>query len=539
MSFQPVQWSKQGAIAALCTAGIVVGCDGAEKVHDLGELTEIGKADIDEFELPLHIGPNGDVQFVTFTASTSFEVTLTQPDTAPEQRARALLDLADLEGDDIREDSGTSPRISVRELSGEPTRFELAIENADPERDLTGRLAIRRLADPPPSSWQKTLPLLRVGGLEYSSAGDALVLWDCCTNDLGIDEDRRETNFARVWNTDNASLRHRHRPDLSRKPTAVVMDRGRDSLVLASEPVDGTSEDVELTRVSMASGEIEWQRFLPPDASVRSMAVSPDGTTLATVDRSGDLTLWEADGAGYAPVRSYRVGEWGNPDALAFSVDGTHLIAFGQIRQEFSRRLVTWPVDQSLAEAEAANTLVSSNPVLSLEGGRDLTSMALSPTGDRIALSLVTDYAPHHAHGDDTQRHQTHVFSLDRLDEAGHLALEFTLTDDGGALAFTPDGAVLAVGDGRERVYRSKTAEHGASHGWSNREGYVSYFDVDGEYIRSDRLYGPSVIHALAFHPDADAGLTLAVAGDSYPDPAHPGTSTQKLFVHAMEPLLR
>jgi serine/threonine protein kinase len=202
----------------------------------------------------------------------------------------------------------------------------------------------------------------------------------------------------------------------------------------------------------------------PGSAQVYSVALSPDGKTLATGDVSGTAYLWDA-GTGHqtAMLRS-----GAKVFTVAFSPDGA-LVVTG----DGNGRTYLWQT----ATGQLAGTVTD-------PGGAAVNSAAFSPDGKTLAT------------GDKNGRAY-----LWAITAGGHGAtLARTLADPAGAgvwaLAFSPDGKMLAMGDFGGRTYL-----------WD-----VATATPD----RTFTVPGGQYVTAVAFSPDGRTLATGNVDGTAY-----------------------
>jgi len=151
------------------------------------------------------------------------------------------------------------------------------------------------------------------------------------------------------------------------------------------------------------------------DDIVYDVALSPDGTRLVSGSRDRTVQVWD-------PLTGERIGGARTPGEIAqvaFSPDGTRIAGAGY----YSALGQVW------SAADAA-------PLFELQGhGTRLRSVAWGPGGERIAT------------GDEAGVVVMHDAAT------GEAVAQFeAVTGDATALAFSPDGSVLAVGSSRGEV---------------------------------------------------------------------------------------
>jgi sugar lactone lactonase YvrE len=202
----------------------------------------------------------------------------------------------------------------------------------------------------------------------------------------------------------------------------------------------------------------------PASGAVQSVAVSPDGTTVATATARGGVQLWRVEGGGQAHVLSAETAA----TSVAFSADGTRLLA---VYSDGSVRL--WnPRDGTMVQRLMAHP-------------RGTTAAALSPDG-RVLAGGGADGAIHLV-DPDTARAIRHFAPRAEEGQRGRLPTFPGVR----ALAFSPDGSVLVSGHDR----------FGGMHVWDPQTGR--------EIAAPPALGGGYAV--LAFSPD---GATLAGGGD-------------------------
>jgi serine/threonine protein kinase len=219
----------------------------------------------------------------------------------------------------------------------------------------------------------------------------------------------------------------------------------------SSPPGPGTAAVHEIVRT-----------FSDPGAGIKhvnSVAISPDGRTLATGDTNGSAYLWDAGTGRQLAVLSR--GGGAKVFAVAISPDGT-MVATGY----GDGRTSVWKA--------ATGQLVDTVPD---PGGKAVNSVAFSPDGKTLATG--------DANG------STYFWDITG---GGHsIALSRTLADPAGrgiwALTFSPDGKTLATGDYNGSTYLWDAA--------SSTGSPAATFTAPG---------GPNIT-AVAFSPD---GKTLA-----------------------------
>ena len=136
-------------------------------------------------------------------------------------------------------------------------------------------------------------------------------------------------------------------------------------------------EDRRIIRWRLSEGgrvavkDAEWQS----DFQVMALAISPDGTILASGDIDGETTLWaaasrEPEGERIGEALEGHTGAIASPNGLAFSPDGKRLASAA-----FDKTANVWNWEKG-------------EPLLTLKGhNHDLEAVAFSPDGKRIATA--------------------------------------------------------------------------------------------------------------------------------------------------------
>jgi serine/threonine-protein kinase len=199
-------------------------------------------------------------------------------------------------------------------------------------------------------------------------------------------------------------------------------------------------------------------------AQVYSVALSPDGKTLASGDASGAAYLWDA-GTGHQTATLHSGAK---VLAVAFSPDGS-LVATG----DGDGHTYLWQT----ATGQLTGTAID-------PGGTAVDSVAFSPDGKTLAT------------GDKNGR--AYLWAITAGGQATTLAR--TLADPAGAgvwaLTFSPDGKTLAMGDFGGRTYLWDIATAG----------------LDGTFT----VPGGQYVTAVAFSPDGKTLATGNVDGTAY-----------------------
>jgi WD40 repeat protein len=264
-----------------------------------------------------------------------------------------------------------------------------------------------------------------------------------------------------------------------------------DGTALASAGLDRT-----LRCWDTASGAERFRKTLP--AFPHSLAVSPDGRFMAVGLRDGAVKCYDT-----ATGREFPAGSVAGPvHALAFLADGPTLLAAG-----------------NEPAVRAWDPLTGKSRPLGWRPGSPVARLAVSPQGGVFAASEAGN-------------------NVVELVDAGKGTARGTLRlGPGAALAFTPDGNTLAAAVGTmvhlidvpARAVRGVLdGEHvgavlemaflpdGRTLATSAADGAVRLFDVTSWRVRKPFGQRPGPVHALAFSPDGRRLFTgaNAVAGE-------------------------
>lgn len=195
---------------------------------------------------------------------------------------------------------------------------------------------------------------------------------------------------------------------------------------------------------------------------VETIAYSPDGATLVTLQENGDLNLWNASDGSWIRLIGKKSKGLGR-SKLHFLPDGKTL------------SINKW---NEKTKTETINLLRVSDGVLLQEfPAGAYASVAFSPTGDELVIG--------------TQDH--YLWTQKLANKSASVVLPDSISPVGN-LAFSPDGKLLA-----------------ASSGWFREASSIRLWQLSNGKLE---IRGGSHVRSLAFSPD---GAVLASANDSDP----------------------
>ena len=290
--------------------------------------------------------------------------------------------------------------------------------------------------------------------------------------------------FVRRWDLAGNSIWHKNPHTKSVRSVAISPD----GTVVASGSWDGTVKVLDI-----ASGE-EKTAYLKYEKKIYTVAFSPNGEWLAIAGESGSVHLWDWKKADSHAQLLDQHAAW--VSAVAFDPTGT--------------RVVSGSGDGSLQIWET-HTL---KKLATLKGHEDwVSSVAFSPDGKTLASA-----------GWDTQ------IKFWRPD-MGSSALGPTLSDQNVlALSFEPSGAIFATGGPNGIAIRDSSsgevitrlqdhkgvitaitfAPNGAGFASGNRDGMVQFWSPLKQAVASPIDTHGGEVRSLSFSPD---GRRLATAG--------------------------
>ncbi|MFI8529551.1 PQQ-binding-like beta-propeller repeat protein [Streptomyces aquilus] len=275
----------------------------------------------------------------------------------------------------------------------------------------------------------------------------------------------------------------------------ALLDTEPDLAALLAVHAYRTSPSREATAALYAAAALPLpQRLTAGTAPVQSLALSPDGDTLATQSADGIVRIWNLpEGRLLRTLTDHRI-----TSVAAFSPDGHTLATTAEGR---TGQVMLWDAE---AGRKLATFAVPDNPVRAVAFSPDGHNIAAaSHTGVRI-WDVVTGRTRHH----------------------------FTGLPDPEAVAFGPGGHTLATValDGRTRVWDTATGRTRTTGGhrmppytytavfspdsrtyaYAGTDGTLQLRDVATDEVRHTIDAGPGTSSRVAFSPD---GRTLAVPG--------------------------
>jgi RNA polymerase sigma factor (sigma-70 family) len=339
--------------------------------------------------------------------------------------------------------------------------------------DVAGRKVTARLVG------EKTQGQLRgvgdaITGLAFTPEGKTLV----STGDYG-------DGTIRVWDVDTGKERRRIRSQFGDTKSLALAPDGK------TVAVSGMSCTIRLWDITTGK---EVDRELGSQGAVYKVAVSPNGKEVAVAGCDGVIRFW--DRASGKELRSFRAHER-QIFGLAFSPDGKRLASSGSYE---AAKL--WDVAEGKEIASFAGstkTVLGVNYLAYLRGGKQL---ALCTNAAQIQLVDAESAKVEQTIGDEIGRIAVstdgQMLAGSRPDKSVHVwdpatgkeRWSVTLADGASALEFTPDGRYLLVGY------------------YSNSVTFLNA--VTGEVARTVPVQS-NYIRAVAASPD---GRLFAVSGD-------------------------
>jgi WD40 repeat protein len=293
-----------------------------------------------------------------------------------------------------------------------------------------------------------------------------------------------------IWLYDTGDLKATPRLLSGRATRVIDIAFSSDGALLASSDWNST-----VLLWDVASGTLQ-QRAIHAGIGAKSVALSPDGATLAT-SGSGNIMLWDvASGTHITTLRLSAVGNYAVYD-MVFSPDGTTLAATDQ-------------ADISLWDVTAREHLFS------LKGHTEtVMSIAFSPDGSTLASGSA----------DGTAR-------LWDMASGTSLAILDEHTAQVSSVAFSPDGVTLVSGSWDKTIHLWDVASGSSRSSFSYPaavssvafsldgvtlavcygDGAVRLQDVDSGVLDDSLRWHLGDIRSVAFSPD---GMTLASGGSA------------------------
>jgi WD40 repeat protein len=215
-------------------------------------------------------------------------------------------------------------------------------------------------------------------------------------------------------------------------------------------------------------------QYLKEDSWVQSVAVSPDGKTLAAGSSLGSITLWDLETR--QPLGVLSTGtDSGGVESLAFSPDG-RLLAAGSWT---TSSIMLWDVSTRQSVGEPIQAAVLGN-------------VLFSPDGQTLAWLQSEDFEKSIVFWNvETGQMDGEPIQLDL--DPNNPDVSFTMT----CFAFSPDGAILALG---------------------GMDGTVQFLDMETRQpivLEGEAVTGHiTLVKSIAFSPDGQTVVTGSEAGD-------------------------
>jgi WD40 repeat protein len=296
-----------------------------------------------------------------------------------------------------------------------------------------------------------------------------------------------------------------------------------DGRTLITGGIDGT------VRLWDLDSGVEVETLDCRQLAVNALALAPDGRLLATAGQERTVKLW------YVPALRPRVVLYGHEEAvraLAFAPDGAMLVSASGFE---SRKRVGRP--QALAwDAETGRMRASLREI-----GGQFRAVAFAPGGSEVAVgsgdAAVIFWDPASAPAEASyrafgRRAWPGPFVCDAAGRPLRVRTPLHTRAPVDAVAYAPDGRVLAVANGRavrlwdlvasaalgdlkghrDRVTSLAFAPGGRALATASRDGTVRFWGVAGRGERACLDPGLGRLNALAFSPD---GNTAAAAGEA------------------------
>ncbi|HSF72227.1 MAG TPA: AAA-like domain-containing protein [Microcoleus sp.] len=298
--------------------------------------------------------------------------------------------------------------------------------------------------------WKLRSPLLKI--LRGHTAG----VWGVAFSPDGLFVASSSPKETVLWRKDGISNRRLTGPNLDLSSVAIGPDGKTIATVSADQSIKLWSPDGTLLR-SLKGHQ----------GGIRRVAFSPDGNMLASSSTDRTIKLWRVDGTEIATFRGHTAGTWG----VAFSPDGSTLVSSSGDKTIKLWRLAA--VLNHLRKLDSRSKVKSENSLFkTLQGHNNVvTDVAFSANGEFIA-SVSEDRT-------------AKLWSRE-----GKLLHTFEGHDSGiWSVAFSPDSQAIATG---------------------SNDGIIKLWKSDGTLLTN--LIGHSAgVKGLAFAPD---GKTLASASE-------------------------